>query len=121
MDYSLLVGIDRDASQLVVGIIDFVRQVCGRRQCLIPACLDRDGAAQRTDLTTPGQRNVYGTSHVSKPFEKMSAKPFEKMFAPTGFCSGRSCRRPALWTTLSERQGCRTEASLDFEHFQVWF
>jgi len=27
MDYSLLVGIDRDASQLVVGIIDFVRQV----------------------------------------------------------------------------------------------
>ena len=27
MDYSLLVGIDRESSQLVVGIIDFVRQV----------------------------------------------------------------------------------------------
>ena len=28
MDYSLLLGVDRQNRQLVVGIIDFVRQVC---------------------------------------------------------------------------------------------
>ena len=29
MDYSLLLGVDRQNRQLVVGIIDFVRQVSG--------------------------------------------------------------------------------------------
>ena len=33
MDYSLLVGIDKTNSTLVVGIIDFIRQVGGNLQC----------------------------------------------------------------------------------------
>ena len=37
MDYSLLLGVDRQNRQLVVGIIDFVRQV-GRLRLRVP-CL----------------------------------------------------------------------------------
>lgn len=43
MDYSLLVGIDRDASQLVVGIIDFVRQVPPASSCLLASEMHKCG------------------------------------------------------------------------------
>lgn len=33
MDYSLLVGMDKTSGTLVIGIIDFIRQVCSVRRC----------------------------------------------------------------------------------------
>ena len=36
MDYSLLVGMNQSGSTLVVGIIDFIRQVCALLQLNVP-------------------------------------------------------------------------------------
>jgi hypothetical protein len=36
MDYSLLVGFDKQGQELVVGVIDFIRQVRGSERLCLP-------------------------------------------------------------------------------------